>query len=72
MVTASWFGMNVGQQDVAMILQAIDFNEALLHVSSASSGDNIGWREFKRSQNSQGVTCCVRFIRFNAGFSIWV
>ncbi len=30
-VTASWFGMDVGQEKVAKILQAIDFNETLLH-----------------------------------------
>ncbi len=30
-VVASWFGMNVGQKEVARILQAIDFNETLLH-----------------------------------------
>ena len=30
-VTAGWLGMNVGQETVAQILAAIDFNETLLH-----------------------------------------
>ncbi len=30
-VVASWFGMDVGQQEIARILRAIDFNETLLH-----------------------------------------